>query len=62
MWQYSSKGNVAGITSSVDMNLCFVPYPKPSEPDPLPTGGVPSPSGALPADPSQPDQISPALP
>ena len=28
MWQYSSKGKVAGINSDVDMNLCFVPYPK----------------------------------
>ena len=26
MWQYSSKGKVAGIGSDVDMNLCFVPY------------------------------------
>ena len=27
MWQYSSKGKVAGISSDVDMNLCFVPWP-----------------------------------
>ena len=27
MWQYSSEGKVAGISSDVDMNLCFVPYP-----------------------------------
>ncbi|MCI8840698.1 MAG: hypothetical protein HFF24_10380 [Oscillospiraceae bacterium] len=27
MWQYSSKGKVAGIGSDVDMNLCFVPWP-----------------------------------
>ncbi len=27
MWQFSSKGKVAGISSDVDMNLCFVPYP-----------------------------------
>ncbi len=26
MWQYSSKGKVAGIRSAVDMNICFVPY------------------------------------
>lgn len=36
MWQYSSKGQVAGISSGVDMNLCFVPYPKADEPDPVP--------------------------
>ncbi len=41
MWQYSSKGKVAGISSDVDMNLCFVPYghetpdpPGPAETDP----------------------------
>lgn len=28
MWQYSSNGKVAGISSDVDMNLCFVPYPE----------------------------------
>ena len=27
MWQFSSKGKVAGISSDVDMNLCFIPYP-----------------------------------
>ena len=27
MWQFSSKGKVDGISSDVDMNLCFVPYP-----------------------------------
>ena len=27
MWQYSSKGKVAGVNSAVDLNLCFVPYP-----------------------------------
>lgn len=26
MWQYTSKGQVAGIGSNVDMDLCFVPY------------------------------------
>ena len=26
MWQYSAKGKVAGISSDVDMDLCFVPY------------------------------------
>ena len=58
MWQFSSKGQVAGISSDVDMNLCFVPYPKPAgteEPvtteapaeSPLPTdapAGEPEPS------------------
>jgi len=50
MWQYSSKGKVAGIGSDVDMDLCFVPYPKatrhpgvtpespqPTDPQPTPT-------------------------
>ena len=40
MWQYSSKGKVAGISSDVDMNLCFVPYPgatrRPGQTDFLP--------------------------
>lgn len=27
MWQYSSEGQVAGISSDVDMNLCFIPFP-----------------------------------
>ena len=27
-WQYSDKGRVAGISGSVDMNLCFVPFGK----------------------------------
>ncbi|MCC8156500.1 MAG: S-layer homology domain-containing protein [Oscillospiraceae bacterium] len=26
MWQYSSSGSVAGISGSVDMNICFVDY------------------------------------
>ena len=26
MWQFSSKGKVAGISSDVDMNLCFIPF------------------------------------
>ena len=26
MWQYSSSGKVAGISSGVDMDLCFVPF------------------------------------
>ena len=26
MWQYSDKGKVAGISSGVDMDLCFVPF------------------------------------
>ena len=25
-WQYSSSGKVAGISSGVDMDLCFIPY------------------------------------
>lgn len=63
MWQYSSKGNVAGITSNVDMNLCFVPYPKPAEPDPLPSETLPPDSAAsLPPDSSQPVQTLPVLP
>ena len=39
MWQWSSKGKVAGISSDVDMNLCFVPYPgatrQPGQPIPV---------------------------
>lgn len=27
MWQYSDKGIVDGISTNVDMNLCFVDYP-----------------------------------
>lgn len=27
MWQYSSKGNVNGISGSVDMDYCYVDYP-----------------------------------
>ena len=27
MWQFSDKGNVNGIETNVDMNLCFVDYP-----------------------------------
>lgn len=34
MWQYSSSGKVAGIRSDVDMNICFVPYGQPVEPEP----------------------------
>lgn len=26
MWQYTSKGNVAGISGSVDLDMCFVNY------------------------------------
>lgn len=42
MWQYSSEGKVAGISSDVDMNLCFVPYPgatrqPPQQPFPSPS-------------------------
>ena len=51
MWQYSSKGKVAGISSDVDMNLCFVPYPNAvrrpgvtpeAPPEPAPTSYLPS--------------------
>lgn len=51
MWQYSSKGKVAGINSDVDMNLCFVPYPNAvrrpgvtpeAPPEPAPTSYLPS--------------------
>lgn len=27
MWQYTDKGTVDGISTNVDMNLCFVDYP-----------------------------------
>lgn len=33
MWQYSSSGKVAGISSDVDMNICFVPYPMEQDPE-----------------------------
>jgi len=47
MWQYSSSGKVAGISSDVDMDLCFIPFPNaarrpgvtpeaPVEPEPEP--------------------------
>lgn len=53
MWQYSSKGKVAGISSDVDMDLCFIPFPNaarrpgvtpeaPPEPEPEPTSYLPS--------------------
>ena len=38
MWQYTSSGQVEGIQSDVDMNLCFVPFPLPAQPDPAPEG------------------------
>lgn len=28
MWQYSSTGRVAGISGDVDMDICYVDYPK----------------------------------
>lgn len=28
MWQYSSKGKVAGISGKCDMNYCYVDFPK----------------------------------
>lgn len=51
MWQYSSSGKVAGISSDVDMDLCFVPYgsgaQRPdtdwdSPPEPEPTSYLPT--------------------
>ena len=38
MWQYTSSGQMEGIQSDVDMNLCFVPFPLPAQPDPAPEG------------------------
>jgi GH25 family lysozyme M1 (1,4-beta-N-acetylmuramidase) len=28
MWQYSSEGKVSGISGNVDMDICYVDYPK----------------------------------
>ena len=51
MWQYSSSGKVAGISSDVDMDLCFVPYGSgaqqpdadwDSPPEPEPTSYLPT--------------------
>ena len=51
MWQYSSSGKVAGISSDVDMDLCFVPYgsgaqrpdtDRDSPPEPEPTSYLPT--------------------
>ena len=43
MWQYSSKGKVAGISSDVDMNLCFVQWPGAARrPGVTPEGPAPS--------------------
>ena len=41
-WQYSSTGKVAGISSNVDMNLCFIPFGDdgPDTPGPEPTDPV----------------------
>lgn len=47
MWQYSSKGQVAGIGSSVDMDLCFVPYPE---------GAAPYPNAVQPSVPPEPSE------
>lgn len=33
MWQYSSTGNVAGISGHVDMNYCYKDYSSPAVPD-----------------------------
>lgn len=55
MWQYSSKGEVAGIGSNVDMNLCFVPYPKEQPVDPAPgetDPGEMDPNGTGPVEPA----------
>ncbi len=51
MWQYSSSGKVAGISSDVDMDLCFIPFPNaarrpgvtpeaPAEPEPEPEPAI----------------------
>lgn len=51
MWQYSSEGKVAGISSDVDMNLCFVPYPGATRHPPQVSGpqvSDPQPDPALP--------------
>lgn len=55
MWQYSDKGKVAGIGSSVDMDLCFVPYGRDPGQD-LP------PSQSLPPEPPQSPSPDPAFP
>lgn len=62
MWQYSSKGQVAGINSSVDMNLCFVPYPEGAAlyPNAVPAADpAPEDSGPVPSE-SQPSESEPA--
>ena len=45
MWQYSSKGKVAGIGSDVDMNLCFVPWPGATRVPGIAPAPVPTPLG-----------------
>ena len=62
MWQYSDKGQVAGISSNVDMDLCFIPFPgatrrpgvtpeAPPEPMPEETGQLPEETSYLPEEP-----------
>ena len=53
MWQYSDKGKVAGIGSSVDMDLCFVPY---GQGQSRPTGPVPTDPGQDRPDPTDPGE------
>ena len=65
MWQYSSKGKVAGISSDVDMNLCFVPWPGATRrpgvtPEgPLPTTDPGAPEASPPPTPPPPPDLGP---
>lgn len=38
MWQYSAKGRVPGITGPVDLDVCYVAYPKNGKENPTMTG------------------------
>jgi len=64
MWQYSSKGQVAGISSGVDMDLCFMPYPNATR-RPGVTPEAPQPTEPQPAEDPQPTPtryVDPLLP
>lgn len=37
MWQYSSKGSIAGIKGNVDMNICYADSGQKNNPYPVPT-------------------------
>lgn len=37
MWQYSSSGNVAGISSRMDVNYCYKDFAKGKYPNPMPS-------------------------